>query len=160
MKLSELLTDVNFSFISKSYSQNKNPFEKLILSKNIKEHKQKFYSQQGEELSIEEFSKKFILSVFTNYLVFISEGFNTNDIQINIGSDGAMAIADKKIILRVPATIRNKAYQLKLIELLEQVINLYSNGELKREIVEDAKMNNKYYFKKSLVKDQLKNEDK
>ena len=71
-----------------------------------------------------------------------------------------MAIADKKIILRVPATIRNKAYQLKLIELLEQVINLYSNGELKREIVEDAKMNNKYYFKKSLVKDQLKNEDK
>ena len=160
MKLSELLTDVNFSFISKSYSQNKNPFEKLILSKNIKEHKQKFYSQQGEELSIEEFSKKFILSVFTNYLVFICEGFNTNDIQINIGSDGAMAIADKKIILRVPATIRNKAYQLKLIELLEQVINLYSNGELKREIVEDAKMNNKYYFKKSLVKDQLKNEDK
>jgi hypothetical protein len=157
LKLSELLKDINFSFISTNYTQNKDPFENLKLTKEIKEHPQEYYSQQGEKLTIEEFSKKFILSIFTNYLVFISEDYNANDIQINIGSDGSMAIADKKIILKVPAIIKNKAYQLKLIELLEQVIDLYSTGELKREIVEDAKMNNKYYFKKSLVKDQLKN---
>ena len=157
LKLSELLKDINFSFISKNYTQTKDPFENFKLTKEIKEHPQKFYSQLGEKLTIEEFSKKFILSIFANYLVFISENYNKNDIQINIGSDGSMVIADKKIILKVPAIIKNKAYQLKLIELLEQVIDLYSTGELKREIVEDAKMNNKYYFKKSLVKDQLKN---
>jgi len=160
LKLSELLKDINFSFISTDYTQDKDPFENLILSKEIKEHPQEFYSQQGEKLTIEEFSKKFILSIFTNYLVFISEGLKSNNIRINIGSDGSMAIADKKIILRVPALIKNKAYQLKLIELLEKVIELYSTGELKREIVEDAKMDNKYYFKKSLVKEQLKNENK
>ncbi len=160
MKLSELLKDVNFSFISTNYTQNKDPFENLILSNKIKEHPQKFYSQQGEKLTIEEFSKKFILSIFTNYLVLISEGLKSNTIKINIGSDGSMAIADEKIVLRVPALIENKAYQLKLIELIEKVINLYSTGELKREIVENAKMDNKYFFKKSLVKQQLKNEKK
>ncbi|MBU3010708.1 hypothetical protein KO506_04805 [Polaribacter vadi] len=160
LKLSELLKDVDFSFISTNYTQNKDPFENLILSKNIKEHPQKFYSQQGEKLTIEEFSKKFILSIFTNYLVLISEGLKSNTIKINIGSDGSMAIADEKIVLRVPALIENKEYQLRLIELIEEVINLYSTGELKREIVENAKMDNKYFFKKSLVKQQLKNEKK
>lgn len=160
LKLSKLLKDINFSLISTDYSQDKDPFENLMLSKEIKEHPQEFYSQQGEKLTIKEFSKKFILSIFTNYLVFISEGFMPNNIQINIGSDGAMAIAEKNIILRVPAPIKSKAYQLKLIELLKRVIDLYSTGELKREIVEDAKMDNKYYFKKSLVKEQLENKNK
>ncbi len=150
----KLMEGVKFSFISVEFPQNKDPFQDLKLSDEIKNHPQIFYSQLGQKITIEEFSKQFILSVFCNYLALKSEGFQ--DIKISIGNDGSVAWTEKpkSILLTVPAPIENKAFQIILIELLDTTISLYDQMELKRDIVLEAKNTNKYYQKKSLIKDQ------
>lgn len=122
--------------------------------------KQVFLSQSREKISTEEFVKQFTLSVFSNYLVFKSEG-NT-EILTNVGSDGSMTRTNREsnnYIFRVPATIKSKQLQLKIIEILTSVIELYESGELTREIVEEAKNNNRYYFKKHMLKEQQRIEN-
>lgn len=156
-EISELLKDVKFTFVTLQFAQNKDPFKNLELSAELKSHSQTFFSQQGEKISIEEFSKQFILTVFTSYLAIKSEGLT--GIKINIGSDGSLVRTEnleKNIVLQIPARIENKAFQLKLIELLAETIELYDKGELRWEIVDEAKNNNQYYTKKSFIKEHLK----
>lgn len=122
--------------------------------------KQVFLSQSREKISTEEFVKQFTLSVFSNYLVFKSEGIT--EILTNVGSDGSMTRTNREsnnYIFRVPATIKSKQLQLKIIEVLTSVIELYESGELTREIVEEAKNNNRYYFKKHMLKEQQRIEN-
>lgn len=156
-KLSKILKDVQFTYISLNFKQNKNPFDNLKITKGI--NNQIFLSQNREEISTIEFVKQFSLSVFTNYLVLKSEG--VKEILTNVGSDGSMSRTNREsnnYILRVPATIKSKQLQLKIVEILTSIINLYESGELSREIVEEAKNNNKFYFKKQMLKhQQLKN---
>jgi hypothetical protein len=155
VKLSILLDAMRFTFISPGFKQDKDPFRELQLSEEVKSHPQIFYSQLGEVISIEEFIKQFILSVFCNYISLKSEGLE--DIKINIGSDGSLArtAIPKGIILHVPAPIENKALQVLLLKTLENVIDLYEAKELKRELVVQAKLNNQFYQKKDLIKNQL-----
>ncbi|RYM33299.1 hypothetical protein ERX46_10160 [Brumimicrobium glaciale] len=117
--LSELLKEVKFTPFIIDY-QNKNPFESLALTKELNKYKSDFRSQRGEKICLKEFIKQFTLSVFSNYLVLRSEDFSENDISINIGNDGSMAIGDNKngkIVLHVPAMIREKNIQKLIISL-------------------------------------------
>lgn len=152
-KLSEILKNVQFTYISLNFKQNKNPFEDLSITKKIRN--QIFLSQSREEISTIEFVKQFSLSVFANYLVLKSEG--VNEILTNVGSDGSMSRTNREknnYILGVPATIKSKQLQLKIIEVLTSIINLYESGELTKEIVDEAKNNNKFYFKKEMIRRQ------
>lgn len=156
--ISEILKNVSFSYISTEYKQNINPFENIQLSKSIRNVKQVFYSQCGEEICVEDFIRQFSLSVFTNYLVLASEGLK--DISIIIGSDGALLSAktcSRDIVLRTPAIIENTDLQLKLIELQYSLIELYDKKELVIELVEEARFKNRYYDKIIMTKDKLAN---
>jgi hypothetical protein len=150
-KLSELLKNLQFTYATLKYKQNKNPFIDL----KIGIESQIFFSQSGEKISTNEFVKQFTLSVFSNYLVFKSEGIT--EILTNVGSDGSMTTTNREsnnYIFRVPATIKSKKLQLKIIKVLTSIINLYELGELSYEIVEETKNNNRYYFKKQMLKEQ------
>ncbi|WP_032923740.1 hypothetical protein [Leptospira santarosai] len=106
-------------------------------------------------ITVEEFSKQFLQSIFSNYLVLISEGFS--EVFINIGSDGSAQRVEspKSIVFHVPAKIENEALQIELMRLIENIIYLYERKILKKEIVDQAKLSNKYYEKKSRIKDIL-----
>ncbi len=157
-KLSELLKNVQFTYITLKFKQNKNPFDGLKISTG--KDNQIFLSQSREKISTEEFVKQFTLSVFSNYLVFKSEGIK--EILTNVGSDGSMTRTNREsnnYIFGVPATIKSKQLQLRIIKVLTSVIDLYESGELTREIVEEAKNNNRYYFKKHMLKEQQRIEN-
>ena len=51
--------------------------------------------------------------------------------------------------------IASKDLQIKLIELLTSIIELYNTGDLDYELVKEAKMNNNYYNKKFIIKNQM-----
>ncbi|WP_185286010.1 hypothetical protein [Chryseobacterium indologenes] len=150
--ISRLLKHVNFKYISQEYTQNQDPFENMFLSEKIIKHPQKFASQLGEPISVEEFVKQFSLSVFCNYLVAKSEGFE--EIKLNVGSDGSLIIAEKprNLILPVPASIINKDLQIKIIEIISQLIEFYESKVLKYEIVLQTKKNNSFFHKKAIIR--------
>ena len=151
-----LMKKVKFIYINTEIKQNINPFENIILPNDTIKNPQQFYSQKGLTLSNEEFAKQYILSIFCNYLALKNEGFT--NIKINIGNDGAMVRTEKPIsfVLMVPAKIINKAFQQKLIELLNNTIYLYDNKMLLLEIVNEAKEKNDYFRKLSIIKDHKK----
>lgn len=155
--LSKLLKNVKFNPHVVDF-QNVNPFEVDDLPNELKEKEIGYRSQIGEKISLNEFIKQFSLSVFCNFLVLRSERFEENDISINVGSDGSMIVGKNEkgqIVFHVPASIQNKTLQKHIISKIEATINLYNNYKLEYEIVEAAKENNKYYFKKSQVRQQL-----
>lgn len=159
-KLSDLLTNIKFTYITTKFTQNKDPFKNIRLTKALRDSKSQFLSQLGEEISLKEFIKQFTLSVFNNYLVFKSEEFLDSEIKMNIGSDGAMVntlSVRGNFLFSSPAVIKNKSLQKELIKLLNNTIDLFNEKELDFNLVEMARLNNRYYFKKSLIKDQLKN---
>lgn len=137
--------------------QNKDPFQEINFSETIKTFPQKYYSQQGENISVEEFSKQFLLTVFSNYLLLKFE--TGSKVLINIGSDGSGIATDVKkdnIVLHVPAMIKCKDLQLELLDILQKLIESFEKRELKYEIVEQAKDNNNFYFKRYLIKERFK----
>lgn len=155
--LSELLKNVKFTPHMIDY-QNANPIDKVNLPKELNNVKSDYYSQQGDKISLVEFANQFTLSVFCNFLVLKSEGFEENDIKINVGSDGSMVIGEKEkkpMIFHVPAAIPSKALQKFILDLIKMTIELYEKGKLKHEIVESAKANNRFYFKKSQIRERL-----
>jgi hypothetical protein len=155
--LSELLKNVKFRPHMIDY-QNANPIDKVNFPKELNNAKSDYYSQQGDKISLVEFANQFTLSVFCNFLVLKSEGFEENDIKINVGSDGSMVIGEKEkkpMIFHVPAAIPNKALQKFILDLIKMTIELYEKGKLKHEIVESAKANNRFYFKKSQIRERL-----
>lgn len=151
-----VLKNVKFTYLNNSYSQNSDPFVNLQLSDEIR-NSQQFYSQTSEKITAEEFSRLFILSVFSNYLAFISEGFNKHDITINISSDGALAVSKKpkSIAMHVPAVISSKELQTKLLELLNETIHAFEEKKLDHLIVNEARKNNAFYETKAYIKDFL-----
>ncbi|EMM87219.1 hypothetical protein LEP1GSC039_0957 [Leptospira santarosai str. 2000027870] len=153
--IEEILEEVQFQFIDLDFEQDKDPFLNLNFSKRALSNPQIFYSQQGANITVEEFSKQFLQSIFSNYLVLISEGFS--EVFINIGSDGSAQRVEspKSIVFHVPAKIENEALQIELMRLIENIIYLYERKILKKEIVDQAKLSNKYYEKKSRIKDIL-----
>ncbi|WP_303917897.1 hypothetical protein [Draconibacterium sediminis] len=156
-ELSELLKNVKFIPHVIDY-QNSNPIDIVKLPKELTNTKSIYFSQLGDELSLVEFANQFTLSVFCNFLVLKSEGFEENDISINVGSDGSMVIGEKEkkpMIFHVPAAIPNKALQNYILDLIKMTIELYEKGKLKLEIVESAKENNRFYFKKSQIRERL-----
>lgn len=155
--ISELLKNINYSYISPTLYQNKNPFQEIDYSQAIKNFPQKYYSQQGENISVEEFSKQFLLTVFSNYLLLKYE--SDSKIRINIGSDGAGIATNYErdnIVLHVPAMIKCKELQSELINILNRLIGYFEKKELEYEIVEQAKDNNRFYFKRFLIKNRFK----
>jgi hypothetical protein len=156
---SKMMEEVKFSYLNLEYRQDLNPFTNLNLSTAIKNHPHKFYSQLGEQIPIKEFVRQFTLSVFCNYLALRSEGIE--DIKINIGKDGSMIRTEtpRSLILHVPARIENKKLVIELIRLVKITINLYDTKLLKREIVIESKRNNQYYYKKDLIKEQLRTKE-
>lgn len=152
---STMMKGVKYPFIITDYLQDKNPFQNLSFSKEIKNFSQKYYSQKGKNITVEEFSKQFILSIFCNYLALRSEGFDK--IFINIGSDGSLARTETPIaiVMHVPAVIKSKDLQKELIGLLNSVIKLYETKQLQREVVIETKYNNQYYTKKGMIKREL-----
>lgn len=153
----ELMKDVKFTYINSDIKQDVDPFNNLNFTEEIVKNAPQFYSQAGEPISISEFTKQFILTIFCNYLALKAEGFN--DIKLNLGSDGGMIMAEKPltIVLMVPATIKSKAFQDKLSEVLNDTIQLYENNSLILDVVNDAKSNNDYYKKIFLIKEKKKN---
>jgi len=154
----ELMKGVKFTYINRAIKQNINPFENLKLSDRINETQQ-FYSQKGDKISIHEFIKQFSLSVFCNFLALEAEGFKS--IKINIGSDGSMVVSEvpTQIVLLVPAQIKNKALQLIIKEILNNMILFYEKNLLDLNIVNEAKSSNNYFDKIAKIKVQKNNQD-
>lgn len=155
--LSEMLKNVIFTPHIKKY-QDTDPFDMIPFPKELENLESGFLSQKSERISIKEFSNLFTQSVFCNFLVLKSEGFEESAIKINVGSDGSMIIGEKEnkpMVLHVPARIMNKTLQQYIISLIEITIELYKTGRLKYEIVESTKMNNRYYLKKSQIRERL-----
>lgn len=152
----ELMKNVKFTYINTEIKQNVDPFEEFIFSEEII-NSQQFYSQLGEKISVEDFSKKFTLSTLCNYLALKEEG--AEGLKINIGNNGSTVISEKSnsFLLMVPAQISSKTLQTKLIELMNKIIQLYEKNLLKIEIVQMAKENNNYYEKIALIKERKKN---
>lgn len=153
----ELMKKVQFTYINTDFKQSVNPFKNLIISKEITNCSPQFYSQKGDKISLKEFSKQFIQSVFCNYLALKAEGFN--DIKINIENDGALVITKDPmtLIFMVPAIISSKDFQNLLIELLNKTILLYENKLLTLKIVNETKNSNDYYQKIAIIKDKKNN---
>lgn len=153
----ELMREVRFTYINTDIKQNIDPFENLDFPEELITNSQQFYSQKGTKISLQEFSKQFTKSVFCNYLALKSEGFD--DIKINIGSDGALVLTENpsNLVLMVPAVIKDKSFQLLLIELLHKTIQLYESKLLIPEFVNETKNNNEYYRKIAAIKDMKNN---
>lgn len=155
--LSELLKNVKFIPQMIDF-QNTNPFNTIELPKELESFNHGFRSQKGEKITLKEFIRQFGLSVFSNYLVLRSVGFEEKDISINVGSDGSMTCVDSekgKIVLHVPAMIKEKEIQKHILFILEELIKLYQSCKLEVGVVEDSINNNQYYFKKTQIKNQL-----
>ncbi|WP_139959928.1 hypothetical protein [Flavicella sediminum] len=155
--LSEMLKNVKLTPHIKEY-QDTNPIDTINFPKELEKLKSGYLSQQGERISIKEFSEQFTQSVFCNYLVFKSEGFEDNIIKINVGSDGSLVTGEKDnkpMVLQVPARIINLTLQKYIINLIGNTIELYNNGRLKYEIVESTKLNHRFYLKKSQIRERL-----
>lgn len=156
-QLSELLKNIKFTphIID---CQNSNPIDEVQIPKELINIKSEYCSQLGDKISLVEFAYQFTLSVFCNFLALKSEGFEKNDIIINVGSDGSMVIGEKDnkpIIFHVPAIIQNKALQKYILDLIKKTIELYDNGKLKLEIVESSKDKNRFFFKKYQIRERL-----
>ncbi len=160
-ELSELLKNVKFTPHLIDY-QNSSPIDEIKFPEELINIKSTFFSQQGDKISLVEFAYQFTLSVFCNFLVLKSEGFKENDIKINVGSDGSMIIGEKEnkpMIFHVPATIPNTELQKYILSLIQKTIELYEVGKLKIEIVESAKANNRFFFKKFQIRERLMDTD-
>lgn len=59
-------------------------------------------------------------------------------------------------MLHVPAMIKCKELQSELINILNRLIGCFEKKELEYEIVEQAKDNNRFYFKRFLIKNRFK----
>lgn len=155
--LVELLQNVKFIPHIIDY-QNAVPIDIVEFPTELNNKENSYISQRGEKISLKEFASQFSLSVFCNFLVIKSEGFEEDKIKINVGRDGSLVIGekdDKSMIFNVPAIIESEILQKFIIKLIYLTIELYSNGKLKYEIVETAKDNNLFYFKKSKIRDRL-----
>ena len=158
--LSEILQEARYK-LHLSKFQNENPFAKIKVTKELKQTNDHFVSQHGDNICLVEFIEQFTLSVFCNYLVLMSEGFNSVEISINVGIDGAMTVGKGKnghIVLHTPARIEEIEVQKILLKAINKTIHSFQKSYLQVALVENAMQNNKYYFKKSLVKKQLKSE--
>ncbi|WP_457068863.1 hypothetical protein [Hymenobacter sp. UYAg731] len=71
-ELVDLLIKCDFSFLETKFSQDTNPFLTDDLLNNKNSNNIRFKSQQGKTISTKEFVRQFTLTVFNNYLVFIS----------------------------------------------------------------------------------------
>lgn len=157
-QLSEALANAIFH-VHKKGLQNENPFNNLKISTKLQKANNHFLSQHGEKLTLQAFITQFTLSLFCNYLVLISEGFSHDEISLTISSDGATAIGKGEkgtAVLGSPAFIHELKIQKILTKSIRSVIRSFCSSKLKVEIVEDAITNNKFYYKKHLVKSQLK----
>lgn len=155
--LVDLLQNVKFIPHVIDY-QNLVPIDIIDLPSELKDKESSYLSQCGEKISLKEFANQFSLSVFCNFLVFLSEGFEEDEIKINVGRDGSLIIGEKDnipILFHVPAIIESDILQKFIIKLIYLSIELYNNGKLKYEIVETAKKDNHFYFKKSQIRDKL-----
>lgn len=153
----ELLLDIKFIPHITDY-QNTAPIDIVEFPKELDNKENSYLSQHGIRICLKEFAKQFSLSVFCNFLVIKSEGFEENEIKITVGKDGSLVIGEKNnkpMILHVPAIIENEILQKFILKLIQITIELYNNGKLKYEIVETAKENNQFYFKKSQIRDKL-----
>jgi hypothetical protein len=153
----ELLQNVKFIPHVIDY-QNSVPIDIIDFPSNLKDKESSYLSQRGEKISLKEFANQFSLSVFCNFLVLKSEGFDEEKIKINVGRDGSLVIGEKDnkpMIFNIPSIIESKILQKFIIKLIHLTIELYSKGKLKYEIVETAKENNYFYFKKSQIRDRL-----
>ncbi|MBK7805971.1 MAG: hypothetical protein IPJ51_06700 [Saprospiraceae bacterium] len=159
--LNEMLKNVKFTPHIQEY-QDINPIDTIDFPKDLQKLKSRYLSQQGERISIEEFANQFTQSVFCNYLVLKSEGFEESAIKIIVGSDGSMVIGDKynkPMVLHVPARIINKKLQKYILNLIEVTIDFYNNARLEYEIVESTKLNHRFYLKKSQIRERLMEND-
>lgn len=155
--LHEIIKNIKITYININLQQNINPFRDLSYYEGIVNNCDLiFYSQKGKKISLNKFSKKFIQSIFCNYLVLKEEGFD--NIKINIGCDGATVIGQSpmRIVYIVPAKIDNKILQISLIKLLNKVIELYDKKLLSLDIVNESKRNNNYYRKLKFIENQKK----
>ncbi|OBR41945.1 hypothetical protein A9200_00715 [Maribacter hydrothermalis] len=155
--LSKMLKNVKFTPHIKEY-QDINPIDTINFPEELEKLKSGFLTQQGERISIKEFSEQFTQSVFCNYLVLKSEGFEDSTIKINVGSDGSLVTGEKNnkpMILQVPARIINLTLQKYILNLIGKTIELYNNGRLKYVVVESTKLNHRFYHKKSQIRERL-----
>lgn len=138
--------------------QNTVPIDIVEFPNELNDQENSYLSQRGEKIGLKEFANQFSLSVLCNFLVIKSEGFEEDKIKITVGRDGSLVIGEKDnkpMILHVPAIIENEILQKFILNLIQTTIELYINGKLKYEIVETAKENNRFYLKKSQIRDKL-----
>lgn len=158
IKFSELMKNVNFTFISLEMRQNEDPFLNLKLPKSLNKINQEFYSQEGELISLKDFIRRFTLSVLTNYLVFKSEGFEDKNIIMNVGSEGASIIGEDErgsFLLHTPAMLKSNEIQKFMIKIIDSTISKYKFKQLKVDIVKEALDRNRYVKKKQHIKAQI-----
>lgn len=111
--LVDLLQNVKFIPHIIDY-QNSVPIDIIDFPNELKDKESTYLSQHGEKISLKEFANQFSLSVFCNFLVFLSEGFKKDEIKINVGRDGSLIIGEKDnipIVFHVPAIIESDILQ-------------------------------------------------
>ncbi len=159
--LADLLQNVEFIPHLIDY-QSTVPIDIVDFPSSLNDKESSYLSQRGDSISLKEFANQFSLSVFCNFLVLKSEGFDEKEIKINDGSDGSLVIGEKGnklTIFHVPAMIDNTTLQKYILELIQSTIELYNKGKLKYSIVESAKEDNRFFYKKSQIRDRLLEND-
>lgn len=162
----ELLDSINFNFIGnrdlnkKKFSGSKrsldsrkrDPFSVHLLS--AIPTKEKYFSQMAEEITAKQFIKDFSLATFSNFLVFLELGYSSANIKVNIGEQGSMIILDdvKRLILQVPALIKEKLIQQLIMLCLNDIVMLFEKNQLIDSIVEGAKKRSSFRLNIELIR--------
>ncbi len=116
-------------------------------------------SQSGQPLSVIAFIEDFTMSVFVNCIILRDEGFLTDEIEVNIGSDGSLQHGTGEIgniLLHCPAVIPDEVVQKEIIRCLDTAINNYERGALNPIAVLQAKAKNSYILKRAVVRRSLR----
>lgn len=115
-----------------------------------------FLDQTGASVSTKHFVEMFTASIFINYLILREEGYQKEEIEINVGSDGSLQMAKNDIIganlFRCPAIIPYKEVQTEIIRCLNRVIELFDLNELDSITLLQAKARNRYIHKRAFLR--------
>lgn len=115
-----------------------------------------FVDQQGKVISTKRFVELFSMSVFSHYMVLRDENFQPNQIKINVGSDGSLqqgtSLDRGNYVLHCPATIMDRDVQIKVIETVEKMIELYEQNRLDAIALLQTKARTNYIKNRAILR--------
>jgi len=109
------------------------------------------------------FVEQFAMSIITNYIVLREEGYSIGEIQLNVGHDGSMQIGRNQngnILLFSPADIADYDIINEIIHYVGILRARYESNELDPIALLQSKAKNQYLFKRALVRNTLRKENR